>query len=165
MEELRVLVPNGMLGYGFPLEDFERGIKRRPHGIVVDAGSTDSGPQKLALGEMTCPESAYYRELATMIPAAKEAGIPLIISSAGGDGTNEHVDLFVEMAEQIANEQELSLQVAKIYSDFPKDQINSSLQSDKITEMQNVPQLTQEEVEQATVVTAQMGAELLLALV
>lgn len=159
MEELRVLVPNGMLGYGFPLEDFERGIKRRPHGIVVDAGSTDSGPQKLALGEMTCPESAYYRELATMIPAAKEAGIPLIISSAGGDGTNEHVDLFVEMAEQIANEQELSLQVAKIYSDFPKDQINSALQSDKITEMQNVPQLTQEEVEQATVVTAQMGAE------
>ncbi|GEQ50264.1 acyclic terpene utilization AtuA family protein [Tetragenococcus koreensis] len=159
MEELRVLVPNGMLGYGFPLEDFERGMKRQPHGIVVDAGSTDSGPQKLALGEMTCPESAYYKELSVLVPAAKKAGIPLIVSSAGGDGTNQHVDLFIKIVEQIANEQELSINLAKIYSDIPKEQIDSALQDGKITAMQNVPELTQEEVDQTTVVTAQMGAE------
>lgn len=72
MDELRIMVSNGMLGYGFSLEDFERGMKRQPHGIVVDAGSTDSGPQKLALGEMTCPESAYYKELSILVPAAKK---------------------------------------------------------------------------------------------
>lgn len=164
MEELRVLVPNGMLGYGFPLEDFERGMQRKPHGIVVDAGSTDSGPQKLALGEMTCPESAYYKELSVLVPAAKQAGIPLIVSSAGGDGTNQHVDLFVEIVEQIAKEKNLSLKVAKIYSDIPKNEIQTALSKGKISAMQNVPDLTAAEVEAATVITAQMGAEPYLAL-
>lgn len=164
MDELRVFVPNGMLGYGFPLEDFERGMQRKPHGIVVDAGSTDSGPQKLALGEMTCPESAYYKELSILVPAAKKAGIPLIVSSAGGDGTNQHVDLFVKIVEQIAKEQELSLRLAKIYSDIPKEQIDNALEKKKIESMQNVPELTHEEIEQTTVVTAQMGSEPYLAL-
>jgi len=164
MDELRIMVPNGMLGYGFPLEDFERGMTRQPHGIVVDAGSTDSGPQKLALGEMTCPESAYYKELSILVPAAKKAGIPLIVSSAGGDGSNQHVDLFAEIVEQIAKEQNLSTSVARIYSDIPKTEIASALNDEKITAMQNVPELTLEEIEQTTVITAQMGAEPYLAL-
>jgi len=164
MDELRIMVPNGMLGYGFPLEDFERGMQRQPHGIVVDAGSTDSGPQKLALGEMTCPESAYYKELSILVPAAKKAGIPLIVSSAGGDGSNQHVDLFAEIVEQIAKEQNLSASVARIYSDIPKTEIASALKDGKITAMQNVPELTVEEIEQTTVITAQMGAEPYLAL-
>lgn len=164
MEELRVLVPNGMLGYGFPLEDFERGMQKKPHGIVVDAGSTDSGPQKLALGEMTCPESAYYKELAILVPAAKKAGIPLIVTSAGGDGTNQHVDLFVKIVEQIAKEENLSLNVAKIYSDIPKSEIQAALSTGKISAMQNVPELIQTEVNETTVITAQMGAEPYLAL-
>ncbi|BAK93587.1 acyclic terpene utilization AtuA family protein [Tetragenococcus halophilus] len=164
MDELRIMVSNGMLGYGFSLEDFERGMKRQPHGIVVDAGSTDSGPQKLALGEMTCPESAYYKELSILVPAAKKAGIPLIVSSAGGDGSNQHVDLFAEMVEQIAKEQNLSASVARIYSDIPKTEIASALNDEKITAMQNVPELNLEEIEQTTVITAQMGAEPYLAL-
>ncbi|MCF1685165.1 DUF1446 domain-containing protein [Tetragenococcus halophilus] len=164
MDELRIMVSNGMLGYGFSLEDFERGMKRQPHGIVVDAGSTDSGPQKLALGEMTCPESAYYKELSILVPAAKKAGIPLIVSSAGGDGSNQHVDLFAEIVEQIAKEQNLSTSVARIYSDIPKTEIASALNDEKITAMQNVPELTLEEIEQTTVITAQMGAEPYLAL-
>ncbi|MBO1306739.1 acyclic terpene utilization AtuA family protein [Enterococcus sp. 669A] len=164
MDELRILVPNGMLGYGFPIEDFKRGMAREPHAVVVDAGSTDSGPQKLALGEMTCPEAAYEKELAILVPAAKEAGIPLIISSAGGDGTNQHVDLFVEIIEKIAQDQGLTLKIASIYSDIPKDQIKDALQAGKVAAMTNVSELTDEEIEQATVVTAQMGAEPYLAL-
>ncbi|GBG95684.1 3-methylaspartate ammonia-lyase [Ligilactobacillus salitolerans] len=159
MEELRVLVPNGMLGYGFPLADFERGMQKHPHGIVVDAGSTDSGPQKLALGEMTCPESAYYKELSILVPAAKKAGIPLMVSSAGGDGTNQHVDLFGEIVAKIAAEQKLSLRVAKIYSDVSKIQIKDALEAGKIKAMQNVPHLENTEIDAATVITAQMGAE------
>lgn len=50
MEELRILSPLGMLGYGFPLESFEEGLRRAPHAIVADAGSTDAGPHKLGAG-------------------------------------------------------------------------------------------------------------------
>lgn len=159
MEELRVLVPNGMMGYGFPIEDFERGMNELPHAIVVDAGSTDSGPQKLALGEMTCPESAYYKELSILIPAAKSANIPLIVSSAGGDGTNQHVDLFVKLVEQIAKEQHLSIKVASIYSDISKDEVTSELGKGNVIPMTNVEPLTEENIMATSVITAQMGAE------
>lgn len=159
MEELRILVPNGMLGYGFPIEDFERGMALKPHGIVVDAGSTDSGPQKLALGEMTCPRSAYEKELGILVPAAKKAGIPLIVSSAGGDGTNEHVDLFVDIVKDIAKEQNLSLRIGRIYSDVDKAEVLEAMKEGQVSAMTNVPELTEDDVEQTTVITAQMGAE------
>ncbi len=159
MEELRVLVPNGMMGYGFPLEDFEKGMKELPHGIVVDAGSTDSGPQKLALGEMTCPESAYKKELSILVPAAKKANIPLIVSSAGGDGTNQHVDLFVKLVEEVAKEQELPLKVASVYSDIPKELVKQELTKGNVIPMTNVPELTEEDINKTSVITAQMGAE------
>lgn len=164
MDELRILVPNGMLGYGFPIEDFKRGMAKQPHAIVVDSGSTDSGPQKLALGEMTCPEAAYEKELAILVPAAKEAGIPLIISSAGGDGTNQHVDLFVEIISRIAKKQDLELKIAAIHSDIPKEQVVQELMNKNVTPMYNVPELTEDDVEKATVITAQMGAEPYVAL-
>jgi len=159
MEELRILVPNGMLGYGFPIEDFKRGMDRKPHAIVVDSGSTDSGPQKLALGEMTCPKEAYEKELGILVVEAKKAGIPLIISSAGGDGTNQHVDLFVDIVEKISKDHHLHIKVASIYSDIPKKDVETALEKKQITSMTNVPELTSSEIEQATVITAQMGAE------
>ncbi|WZU00900.1 hypothetical protein MGH68_15580 [Erysipelothrix sp. D19-032] len=82
MDSLRILVPTPMMGYGFPIKEFERGLSYKPHAIVLDAGSTDSGPQKLALGEMTCPASAYKKEMEILIPAAVKANVPLIITSA-----------------------------------------------------------------------------------
>ena len=40
MEEMRILSTTAILGYGFPMESFEEGMKRKPHVIAVDAGST-----------------------------------------------------------------------------------------------------------------------------
>lgn len=36
MDEIRVLTPTGMLGYGFPLEDFKEGLKRNPKENVAE---------------------------------------------------------------------------------------------------------------------------------
>ncbi len=43
-EEFRILSTTAILGYGFPMASFEEGMKRKPHLIAVDAGSTDPGP-------------------------------------------------------------------------------------------------------------------------
>ncbi|MFD2728786.1 acyclic terpene utilization AtuA family protein [Enterococcus camelliae] len=159
MDELRILVPNGMLGYGFPIADFEQGLALNPHAIVVDSGSTDSGPQKLAMGETTCPPAAYKKELAILVKAALQHKIPLIVSSAGGDGTNQHVDLLAELVNEIATENGLHFKMATIYSDIPKEQVKAALQAHEITAMKNVPPLTEPEIDAATVITAQMGCE------
>ena len=47
MEEFRILSTTAILGYGFPEKSFEEGLKRNPHLIAVDAGSTDPGPYYL----------------------------------------------------------------------------------------------------------------------
>ena len=44
MNEIRVLSPTAILGYGFPEESFIEGMRRKPHVIAVDAGATDPGP-------------------------------------------------------------------------------------------------------------------------
>jgi hypothetical protein len=106
-----IITPVGMLGYGFDeaLTHYElsrlvpTGI---PTAIILDSGSTDSGPQKLALGSMSCPRSAYEKDLAKLLRLVRTFRVPLIFGSAGGDGTDEHVEALGEIIEEIASKEE-----------------------------------------------------------
>lgn len=102
----QIITPIGMLGYGFNVEDVEYGLHlsletEAPTAIVVDSGSTDSGPAKLALGTMTCPRSAYERDLRQLIRLVRQYRVPLLITSAGGDGSDAHVDEFLDIIRDI----------------------------------------------------------------
>src|SRR3954468_14836977 len=94
IEELKILTPIGMLGYGIPEALFRQGVALRPDVITVDSGSTDSGPQKLGLGQMTSSRDAYAKDIALLLEAGAATKTPIYISSAGGDGSNAHVDEF-----------------------------------------------------------------------
>ncbi len=158
-EMLRAFVPTGMLGYGFPMDEFRRGIDMHPDFIAVDSGSTDSGPQKLALGSMTCTRAAYEEELGIILDAGLKHNIPIYLSSAGGDGTNRHVDLFAEIVRRLSSERGWELNMALIYSDMEKPMVLEKLKRGKVTPCGPVEPLTADEVEQSTVIVAQMGAE------
>ena len=82
--EIRVLSPTAILGYGFPEESFREGMRRKPDVIACDAGSTDPGPYYLGAGYSFTDRNAVKRDLSIMIPAALEAGIPVMIGTAGG---------------------------------------------------------------------------------
>ena len=100
MNEIRVLSPTAILGYGFPLESLEEGMRRKPHVIAVDAGSTDAGPYFLGAqigskpnrnsGELADFLRTITADLRPLLREAVRAGIPLIIGSAGGAGGNIH---------------------------------------------------------------------------
>lgn len=96
-----------MLGYGFDADLTSHELARLvptgiPTAVVLDSGSTDSGPEKLALGSTTCPRSAYVADLAKMMKLMHAFRVPLIFGSAGGDGTDEHVGLMGEIIEEVA---------------------------------------------------------------
>jgi hypothetical protein len=148
-----------MLGYGFPVDHLKMGLALKPHAITIDSGSTDSGPQKLGLGEMTCSREAYLKDLEVLLEAQQQARVPLLISSAGGDGTNLHVDAFRDMIVEIARRRGWRLRLAKIYADIDKAHIKSELSAGRVEPLGPVPQLDPREVDEATVVVAQMGAE------
>lgn len=159
MDEIRVLTPTGMLGYGFPIEDFIEGLKRKPHVIAVDSGSTDSGPQKLGDGSTTCTYEAYYKDISILLDAAYHHKIPVYISSAGGAGSNSQVDLFIDIIKNISNKNNYNFKVAAIYADIEKELIKNRLKQGKIKPCGVVPELTEEDVDAATNIVAQMGVE------
>jgi len=158
-DEIRILTPSGMLGYGFPIDHFKMGLALKPHAITIDSGSTDSGPQKLGLGEMTCSREAYVKDIEVLLEAQQATRIPVLISSAGGDGSNLHVDVFRGIIAEIAARRGWHFKLASIYADIDKAHIARELKAGHIEPLGPVPPLDRREIDAATVVVAQMGAE------
>lgn len=159
MDEIRILSPTAILGYGFPMSSFEEGMRRKPHVIAVDAGSTDPGPYYLGVGKSFTDRNSVKRDLEIMIPAALEASIPVIIGSAGGSGGSPHVALTLEIIKEIIREKELSLKVAVIESELDKELIKAKLKSGDIEPLHPAEQLKIEEIDESVRIVAQMGEE------
>lgn len=159
MEEMRILSPTAILGYGFPMESFKEGMKRKPHVIAVDAGSTDPGPYYLGAGKSFTDKNSVKRDLAIMIPAAIEAGIPVIIGTAGGSGGRPHVDLTIEIVKEIAKEQSLTFKLAVIQSEFDNEFVKEKIRKGDISPLFPAKEISEADVEESVRIVAQMGEE------
>lgn len=159
MEEIKILSSTAILGYGFPEESFNAGLKLKPDVIAADAGSTDPGPYYLGKGKSFTDRNAVKRDLIYMIKAGIENNIPVIIGTAGGSGADEHLKWNVEIAEEIIKENKLNVKMAVIHSEIDKDFIKNKLKSGKISPLKPAPELTEEEINMATSIVAQMGVE------
>ena len=122
-EEVRVLSPTAILGYGFPRESLKEGMARRPDVIAVDAGSTDPGPHFLGLEPEDLSGIGQFgrvirADLEPLLEASLGAGIPLIIGSAGGAGGNMHLMGVVFIIRQIAEQRGFHFRMATIMAEF-----------------------------------------------
>lgn len=100
-----------MLGYGFEEALTAHELAKLvstgvPTAIILDSGSTDSGPEKLAIGTSTCPRSAYVKDLTKLLRIIHTFRVPLIFSSAGGDGSDEHVRMMEGIIDEIVAEEQ-----------------------------------------------------------
>jgi hypothetical protein len=89
--EIRVLAATGVCGSGFRQTSLEEAMRRQPHFIGCDCGSTDPGPSPLGAGITAFPRVAIKRDLRLMLLAARQAGIPLLLGSAGTAGGAPHI--------------------------------------------------------------------------
>jgi hypothetical protein len=101
-----VVTPVGCLGFGVDEEIMDAELSQLtktniPTAIILDSGSTDSGPEKLALGSTSAPRSSYVRDLGKLLRLVHRYRVPLLFSSAGGDGSGKHVDEMVEVIREI----------------------------------------------------------------
>ena len=159
MDEIRILSPTAILGYGFPESSFTEGMKRNPHVIAVDAGSTDPGPYYLGAGISFTDRQAVKRDLALMIPAALEKKIPVIVGSCGGCGADSHLNWTVDIVREIAAENGLTFKMAVISAEVDHQVVLDNLAAGKVTPLHPAPALTKEMVDQSTSIVAQMGVE------
>ncbi|KIL83736.1 hypothetical protein FAVG1_13012 [Fusarium avenaceum] len=157
-----------MLGYGFDetLTHHElAGLVQNgiPTAIILDSGSTDSGPQKLALGSMSCPREAYAKDLAKLLRLVHKFRVPLIFGSAGGDGTDEHVRVMEEIINEIATEEENKdylFNTISLFSSIDKTTILERFRQGRVTGCGPcVPAASESEIETSLRVVAQMGYE------
>jgi hypothetical protein len=124
---VRVMFPSGMLGAGFPIETIERGIELGADAIAIDGGSTDSGPYYLGTGTAKTAEAAVERDLGVLLVCAREARIPLVVTSCATAGTDAGVDWVARIVDTIAREQRLSFSMATIYSEQSADVMSQAL--------------------------------------
>ncbi|MCL1995080.1 MAG: DUF1446 domain-containing protein [Defluviitaleaceae bacterium] len=159
MRELRVLSPTAILGYGFPESSFEEGMRRKPHVIAVDAGSTDPGPYYLGSGKCFVDRANTKRDLEFMLQSACQNNIPLIIGTGGGSGATPHLQRDVDIIKEIAKEKGLSFKMAIISSQIDKSVVVQALEKGALKALFPAPLPTKESIEQSTNIVAQMGPE------
>ena len=162
-DEIKILSPCGMLGYGFPASSFMRGLEEEIHGIVVDAGSTDAGPHKLGAGVSIVSKRALNKDLELIITNGVARKIPIIIGSAGGAGAKPHVESTLEIIQEILHQHNLKAKIAVIWADFSQETIIEANRANRIKPLTaNIPPLTEETIKETISIVAQMGHEPIL---
>lgn len=160
LNELKILSPCGILGYGFPRDSFVRGMERKPAAIVVDAGSTDAGPHKLGTGCSIVSRLAMYQDLSLFVEYGVKAGIPVVIGSAGGAGARVHVAWTLDILDEVLRDAGVKAKVAVVYADIPHDVVKRAIGEGRIHSMgNNIPPLSDEIVDTTGDIVAQMGHE------
>jgi len=157
--ECRLLSVSSILGYGFPEASLKAGLERRPHFIGVDGGSTDPGAYYLGSGECLNSRKAMKRDLRLMLLAGVPRKIPVVIGTCGGAGAEPHLQTVAELAREIAKEDGLAFKMALIHADQTPAKVKSWLNEGRVTELRNVPPLTEMTVERSTRIVGMMGAE------
>lgn len=158
-EITRVLSPTAILGYGFPERSFREGMRRRPHVIAVDAGSTDPGPYYLGAGEAFTDRAAVKRDLLLLVEGARSEGIPLVIGTAGGSGAEPHLRRDLELLIEVARELDAHFRLAVIHADVGKDRVAEALRAGRIEAPGPVPGLSEAAIRASVRIVAQMGPE------
>ena len=165
MDEIRILSPTAILGYGYPRALMAAAMARKPHAIAVDGGSTDGGPYYLGYEPEVCgPRDGAFRafvgrDLPPLLCAARAADIPLLIGSAGFAGADLHVAGTVAVALESARENALSFTLGTISAQIEKRYVIDRLRAGLIEPLGPVPPLTESDVNASVRLVAQMGVE------
>lgn len=158
--ELTILSPLGLLGYGIPKPSLRRAFEDFDiDTVAVDAGSIDPGPNYLGQGTFFADERVVARDLRLLLNTADEHGVPLLLSTAGGSGAAVHLKKVETIVQKIAREDELSLDVARIYTDVDRDLLHKCTETDCVQPLGHDQELTAEDIETAKRIVAQVGPQ------
>lgn len=156
---INIIVPTGALGSGVREDDVRAGLAMSPHAIACDAGSTDSGPAYLATGRAKYSRAAVKADLAILMRAQAESGLPLLIGSCGTSGCNAALDWTAEIAREIAEESRLSPRIALLYSEQDQHAIACMAEEGRVTPLAPLADTNRALIERCDHIVALMGPE------
>ena len=156
---MKIVALTGILGYGYSEEALEIAFSEKVDYIGVDAGSTDPGPYYLGSGKSFTDRAAVKRDVALALPLALKGKCPFIIGTAGGAGSNLHVEWLKEIILEVANERGLHFKMGTIYSDVTKEYVIQKLDAGKIKNLSEHFTLTRKAVEESCRIVSQVGID------
>lgn len=156
---VKVLIPSGALGLGYDRDALARGIAEQPDIIAIDGGSTDSGPHYLGTGTSKYSRGSTKAEWAELMEARAQAGVPLVIGTAGTCGADDAVDWLVDITREIASERGEVLKLAVLKSGQDADALTSALEAGRITPLDPAPDISAELLRDCTNIVVLAGAE------
>ncbi|MGV6873974.1 acyclic terpene utilization AtuA family protein [Pseudochelatococcus sp. B33] len=160
LSEIRFLCGSGGLGSGKVLQSaVDEAMTFDPHFIAADAGTSDSGPYALGSGKPDYPRETIKHDMTILLVAARRAGIPLIIGSSGTAGLDSQVDLFVEIANEVAIENGFKVRTAAIYSEQSKEYLLGLMKEGRIRALDPAPHLDEDVIRSSAHVVGMMGVE------
>lgn len=155
----RVLVPAGALGSGVRADEIAAGLALAPHAIAVDAGSTDSGPAYLATGKTKYSRASLKTDLAILMRARAEAGIPLLIGSCGTSGCDDALDATLDIVLEIAREQGTSPRIALLYAQIDPAVLKAKAAAGQVTPLSPAGPITDELIDGCDNIVGLLGPE------
>ena len=155
----RVLIPSGVLGLGLERDALRRGIAREPHAIAIDGGSTDSGPFYLGSGVSKYSRASTKAEWRVLMEARAEAGVPLVIGSAGTCGTDAMVDWMTGITDEVARELGQRLRVATVKSSQSPDAVAGAFDARRLVALPDAPAIGRGDIESCRNIVALAGTE------
>ena len=156
---VRVLIPTGALGLAYDRAALARGVANRPDIIAVDGGSTDSGPSYLGRGVSKYSRSTTRAEWRDLMLARAEAGVPLVIGTAGTCGADSAVDWLYEITCELAAELGQKLRVARLYSGQSPDAVADAMAAGRVKPLSGAPRADAETLRSCANIVALAGAE------
>ncbi len=156
---VKVLIPSGALGLNYDKAALAAGVAAGPDIIAVDGGSTDSGPFYLGTGVSKYARASTKIEWQGLMQARAEAGVPLIIGTAGTCGTDSAVDWLLEITREIADELGQSLKIAVLRSSQSPEAMAAAWQAGRISALPNAPEISAETLRACTNIVALAGVE------
>lgn len=155
----RVLVPSGVLGLGFDRGALARGVAMRPDIIAIDGGSTDSGPFSLGAGLSKYSRAATREEWRALMLARAQAGVPLVIGTAGTCGTDSTVDWMYDITCELAAELGQTVRVTRLYSAQPAERVVDALAAGRVHPLTPAPEISPDGLRGLSNIVALAGAE------
>jgi hypothetical protein len=162
-DAVRMISASGILGYGFPESSLAAGLKRAPHMVGVDGGSSDPGPHYLGSGKPFTTPLAIKRDLTLLLRGAIASRIPMMIGTSGGAGGAPHLALCAQIVREIAREHGLHFKLALIHSEVGKGWLKQKLKAGRVKPLGSAPALTDAVIERAERIVGMMGPQPYLA--
>ena len=155
----RVLVPSGVLGLGFDHAALERGLRRRPHIMAIDGGSTDSGPFYLGQGVSKYSRHSTFMEWLHLLKARERACVPLVIGSAGTCGTDSMVKWMLDITREAAHVLKKNWKVAAVRCSQHTDSVAEAFEAGRLHPLNPEIRIEASDIRSCSNIVALAGVE------